>query len=114
MSAWQKLVSLKARSIIRGAVFRFPSKWPYEEIVDLMVLRLPEDATLHSLIVTSGHKAGRLLVRLPLEAELAGVNALSRQWIVDNWAKWIYPECDVAEVLYTRHYAVRRRPKGSV
>ncbi|GIZ52336.1 Imm45 family immunity protein [Noviherbaspirillum aridicola] len=114
MSAWQKLVSLKARSIIRGAVFRFPAKWPYEGMVDLLVLRLPGDTTLHSLIVTSGHKAGHLLVRLPIEAELPGVNALSRQWIVDNWAKWIYPECDVREVLYAKHYAVPRRPKDAL
>ncbi|GIZ52339.1 hypothetical protein NCCP691_23530 [Noviherbaspirillum aridicola] len=97
-------------AIAQGTIFRFPAKWPYEEMVDLMLLNLPEEGTEHSLVVTSGLKAGRLLVRLPLEAELQGPIAVSRKWLIENWAKWIYPDCEAEEVMCTRHYPVPKRP----
>ncbi|MBI6636175.1 hypothetical protein YA0871_26350 [Pseudomonas paralactis] len=23
---------------------------------------------------------------------------MSKQWLIDNWSKWVYPECHVEEV----------------
>lgn len=52
----------------------------------------------HGLVVSSGHKAGLILISLPTESKSEEGRALSTQWIIDNWAKWIYPECDVSDV----------------
>lgn len=107
---WKKLTDTEDTMIAQGAIFRFPVKWPYEELVDLMVLSLPEEGSKHALVVISGNKAGRLLVRLPLEAELEGPIAMSKQWVIDNWAKWIYPDRDVTAAMYLRRYDIPAFP----
>ncbi|NKE93397.1 Imm45 family immunity protein [Pantoea agglomerans] len=90
-----KLVNYKNKSIKRGAVFRLPAVWPYEEWVDFMVIDLFET---HGLVVYSGHKAGLILISLPIESASTEGRALSTEWVITNWAKWIYPECNVEDV----------------
>ncbi|AOE39650.1 MULTISPECIES: Imm45 family immunity protein [Pantoea] len=90
-----KLVNYKNKSIKRGAVFRLPAVWPYEEWVDFMVIDLFET---HGLVVSSGHKAGLILISLPIESASTEGRALSTEWVITNWAKWIYPECNVEDV----------------
>jgi hypothetical protein len=93
-----KLVDSLASAITRGQIFRLPARWPYEEIVDFMVLDIPDEQYGHSIAVASGNKAGLLVVRLPVESRLPGTWGLSREWVVKNWAKWIYPDCPVEKV----------------
>src|SRR3546814_7431416 len=57
-----------------------------------MVLDIPDEQYGHSIAVASGNKAGLLVVRLPVESRLPGTWGLSREWVVKNWAKWIYPD----------------------
>lgn len=90
-----KLVDYKNKSIKRGTVFRLPAVWPYEEWVDFMVIDLFET---HGLVVSSGHKAGLILISLPIESASTEGRALSTEWVITNWAKWIYPECHVEDV----------------
>ncbi|WP_347114309.1 Imm45 family immunity protein [Leclercia sp. S52] len=90
-----KLIDYKNKSIKRGTVFRLPAVWPYEEWVDFMVIDLFET---HGLVVSSGHKAGLILISLPIESASTEGRALSTEWIITNWAKWIYPECNVENV----------------
>ncbi|WP_272844283.1 Imm45 family immunity protein [Pantoea ananatis] len=90
-----KLIDYKNKSISRGTVFRLPAVWPYEEWVDFMVIDLFET---HGLVVSSGHKAGLILISLPIESASTEGRALSTEWIITNWAKWIYPECNVEDV----------------
>ena len=90
-----KLIDYKNKSIKRGTVFRLPAVWPYEEWVDFMVIDLFET---HGLVVSSGHKAGLILISLPIESASTEGRALSTEWIITNWAKWIYPECHVENV----------------
>ncbi|WP_417641821.1 Imm45 family immunity protein [Enterobacter kobei] len=90
-----KLVDCKNKSIKRGTVFRLPAVWPYEEWVDFMVIDLFET---HGLVVSSGHKAGLILISLPIESASIEGRALSTEWVITNWAKWIYPECNVEDV----------------
>ncbi|HGJ5875059.1 Imm45 family immunity protein [Arsenophonus apicola] len=90
-----KLIEFKKKSIRRGIVFRLPGQWPYEEFVDFMVIDLFDT---HGLVVSSGHKAGLILISFPTESKSEEGRALSTQWIIDNWAKWIYPKCDVSDV----------------
>lgn len=90
-----KLVNYANKSIKRGSVFRLPAIWPYEAWVDFMVIDLFDT---HGLVVSSGHKAGLILISLPIESESSEGRALSTEWVVNNWEKWIYPECDVQDV----------------
>ncbi|EAA7203442.1 TPA: Imm45 family immunity protein [Citrobacter farmeri] len=90
-----KLIDYKNKSIKRGTVFRLPAVWPYEEWVDFMVIDLFET---HGLVVSSGHKAGLILISLPIESASTEGRALSTEWIITNWAKWIYPDCHVENV----------------
>lgn len=82
-----KLIDYKNKSIKRGTVFRLPAVWPYEEWVDFMVIDLFET---HGLIVSSGHKAGLILISLPIESASIEGRALSTEWLITNWAKSIY------------------------
>ncbi|MBT0718263.1 hypothetical protein HGT71_08270 [Rosenbergiella epipactidis] len=90
-----KLIDYMNKSIKRGTVFRLPAVWPYEEWVDFMVIDLFET---HGLVVSSGHKAGLILISLPIESMSAEDRALSTEWVITNWDKWIYPECNVENV----------------
>ncbi|WP_336219511.1 Imm45 family immunity protein [Citrobacter amalonaticus] len=90
-----KLIDYKNKSIKRGTVFRLPAVWPYEEWVDFMVIDLFET---HGLVVSSGHKAGLILISLPIESASTEGRALSTEWVITNWAKWIYPDCHVENV----------------
>ena len=90
-----KLIEYKSKYIKRGAVFRLPAVWPYEAWVDFMVIDLFDT---HGLVVSSGHKAGLILISLPAESESTEGRALSTDWVINNWEKWIYPECNVTDV----------------
>lgn len=104
---WQYLKTMRnSDAISHGAVFRVKGKWPYESLVDFMLIDMPDENTKHALIVSTGKKAGLILVRLPVEAESSEGNALSKEWILQNWARWIYPECLVEEVLFLPRYDV--------
>ena len=93
-----KLVECSDSVIARGQVFRVPASWPYESIVDFMVVDIPDDSFGHSLVVASGNKSGLVLVHLPLESCASDEHGISREWVISNWEKWIYPDCSVEDV----------------
>ena len=43
---------------------------------------------------------------LPQEAELEHSSGVSRQWVIDNWNKWIYETCSVDDVYVDKNYPV--------
>lgn len=75
-----------------GGVFRFPAKYPYEDIVDFMIFNPNEEGKGLGLITSSGYKAGLISVVLPVEA---GEKCICKDWLLKNWKKWVYPECEV-------------------
>jgi len=83
-----------------GTVFRFPAVAPYEDWVDFMLVVLP--AQTNALLVTTGYKAGLIPQQLPLEAGPSG--AVSRDWLVANWSKWIFPPTPVHKVMVIKGY----------
>lgn len=93
-----KLINYKENFISRGSVFRLPAVWPYEEWVDFMVFETQDDERPYGLIVSSGYKAGLFLIKLPIESISDEGHGLSTEWIINNWAEWIYPECDIENV----------------
>jgi len=99
-----KLIDRKEKSISRGSIFRLPAVWPYEAFVDFMVFETQDDERPYGLIVSSGYKAGLFLVKLPMESVSNEGNGLSTEWIVNNWANWVYPECNVEDVYIIEQY----------
>ncbi|WP_090268559.1 Imm45 family immunity protein [Pseudomonas panipatensis] len=98
-----RLVDYKESSIWHGNVLRACGKYPYEEFVDFMVFETQSEDTPYGLIVTSGYKAGLILVCLPKESSsVAG--GVDKEWIVSNWERWIYPDCDVSDVYLIDRY----------
>jgi len=104
---WYKLVDYTDEFIGRGEVLRMRSKYPYEDIVDFMVFDPIEKGYGMGLIVSSGHKAGLISVLLPLES-LGSVSrgAIETKWLIENWNKWVFSDCDVSQVCIAEQYDV--------
>lgn len=102
---WRKLVELEQGAyLMHGAILRVSAEWPYEKFVDFMLIDLPDDGTRHALVVSSGMKAGLILVRLPLESGSPTSNTLSITWLIENWDKWVYPQCPIQDVHFLPRY----------
>lgn len=102
MSDGKALLKVREAIISRGSVFRVPGKYPYEEVVDFMVFETFDVQTPYGLMVTSGYKAGLTLVLLPRESLVEG--GISRNWVIENWREWVYPDCDVSDVCFLSGY----------
>jgi hypothetical protein len=97
---WRKLTNWREEPIWRGTVLRLlVSEWPYEAPVDFMPVASGWSPSGFSLLVSSGYKAGLFLLDLPASAKARGkVQAISRSWLVENWAKRVYAPCPVGQV----------------
>ncbi|MDJ8697376.1 Imm45 family immunity protein [Salmonella enterica] len=99
-----RLIDYEEAAISRGTIFRLPAAWPYEAWVDFMLFETQDDERPYGLIVSSGYKAGLFLVKLPIESLSDTGHGLSTTWVINNWAKWIYPECNVEDVHIIEQY----------
>ncbi|QQB36309.1 hypothetical protein I6I07_06765 [Achromobacter deleyi] len=103
MNSMIKLVDFRGDALYRGNVLRMPAKFPYEDYVDFMIFMTKAADRPHGLIVTSGYKAGLVLVYLPKECGYSE-GGVSRDWIISNWDKWVYPDCNVKDVYLIEGY----------
>lgn len=112
---WAKLVEWECPELFRGTVLRCKqASWPYESVVDFMLVDRSDSPSGLSIMVATGYKAGLTLVHPPAEANpAAGVVALSTDWVVRNWEKWIYPECPVAQVHVIENYPSQIEIQGA-
>ncbi|MEA9585904.1 Imm45 family immunity protein [Xanthomonas sp. WHRI 10064A] len=95
------------KDLARGSVLRCPGSFPYEAIVDFMVVEFPMGGErTYALMVVSGYKAGLLYVVLPSESRPANGEgyAIDANWLRNNWAKWGYPDCQLSEVQLIEPY----------
>ncbi|MGP4806255.1 Imm45 family immunity protein [Agrobacterium cavarae] len=99
----QKLIDLDQASLFRGNVLRLPVKYPFEERVDFMLFETRSGERGYGLMVTSGYKAGILLVYLPPGSQSKD-GGVSRDWIASSWKAPIYPDCDVSQVEFIEAY----------
>ncbi|WP_460042231.1 Imm45 family immunity protein [Pseudomonas sp. S2_H01] len=97
------LVECSSQIFGRGSVFRVKGKFPYEEAVDFMVFATQAEERQFGLMITTGSKAGLPLAILPSESNV-GRMGLSKEWMVANWAQWVYPDCDVSQVFVLDGY----------
>ncbi len=92
-----RLLELDIEKLGRGWVFRCKGKYPYEEVVDFLLRENLDSPSEFTVMVMSGFKAGCDLVHLPIEAGSLS-KGLSKKWLIENWANWVYPDCPVEEV----------------
>ncbi|MNY36815.1 hypothetical protein D3C86_1713250 [compost metagenome] len=79
-----------------------------------MLIEHSESASGLSIMVVTGYKAGLTRGHLPEEVKPAsGARAVPTQWMVDNWSKWIYPECPVERVQVIGNYPAEVRVDGT-
>ncbi|KEQ11754.1 hypothetical protein GZ78_28635 [Endozoicomonas numazuensis] len=102
-----KLVDCNMDWFPHGTVFRLPGKYPYENLVDFMVYDPAITDRGQGLMVSSGYKAGLILVLLPKESSTKGDlyrHSIEKNWLIKNWSQWVYPECPVSEVYVSEGY----------
>jgi len=104
-SVWALIQNEGPECYFSGTVFRTKAKYPYEDQVDFMLFSDADSDSGLSLLVSSGYKAGTVLLRLPQEARFEEQNklAISAKWLLNNWKRWVY-DSDTAEVKWTLHY----------
>ena len=103
MKLWVPLHEIKEPNVWRGAVFRFPAKYPFERLVDFMLMIDRGLDAEFRLICSSGYHAGEIELVLPEETKHKD-GGISVQWVQENWQKWIYPDCTPEEVKYTENH----------
>ncbi len=105
MLNWEPLIDCKLDALGIGTLFRCPAKHPYEPKVDFMLVNYPSVPSQHALIVTSGYKAGHILLALPTEAKSEKDLGISTKWLIQNWQKWVY-EIEPIGVYLTKGYII--------
>ncbi|WP_080579402.1 Imm45 family immunity protein [Pseudomonas asplenii] len=92
-----RLVEYSDDTVSRGSILRLPACWPYEDLVEFMVVDFPDGNYGHSIVVSSGNKSGLVVVQLPLESRSVE-HGISVSWLIKNWGEWVYPDCPVEAV----------------
>jgi len=108
---WCKLLDYGEEYIPRGAVFRIKGSGSHEEVVDLLAYDPAQKERGLGLLVSSGYKSGLILVVLPKESSGVGRGAILKNWLIENWSHWVYPECDVSDVYLIENYPVPTHPE---
>ncbi len=107
-AGWSKLTDFKEGYITRGALLRMPGGYPYEPVVDFMVIEWEKGL---ALLVASGYKAGIIRQVLPKDALVSTVNAISTTWLIENWSQWV-DQGSVHEVWICREVGVAESLPG--
>lgn len=94
---------------MRGSILRCRGVYPYEDLVDFMVIETIDESHSYSLLVSTGNKAGLLLCRLPLDSvpiDNPGY-AVSFQWLISNWEERVYSGCFLNDVYVLEGYNIK-------
>lgn len=102
-AGWTKLVEITDSGIGRATRFLVKDSGVYEPLVELFLVENPDSPSRFSFYVSTGHKAGCILVSLPSEAKTPGELSISKSWLIENWRKWVI-DTDPAEVLCKKRY----------
>jgi len=85
-----------------GTVFTFTGEYPFDkEPVDFMLCQYlagKADRSDFAFYCISGYHAGTLEYVLPIEAKSEDAEAVSTQWLKDNWKSKVYGGCDAHDV----------------
>lgn len=93
-----KLMDYKKTELYCGTVFRFKGKHPFEDIVDFMLIEYPDCDSGFAMVCASGYHAGALELCLPESAVCSACRAISTEWMIENWNRYVYAECGIEHV----------------
>ncbi|WEV49310.1 Imm45 family immunity protein [Acinetobacter sp. ESL0695] len=94
---WSKLVDNPNIRIQRGMLFKFEKKYPFKEEVIMMTCEEGFNPFGLGLISLTGAQAGDNMYTLfPNEATRNGLMSKS---LIENWNEWVYPNCNINEVM---------------
>lgn len=93
------LIDYPEKSIFRGAVFRFPAKFPYEDLVEFLVFEQSDENRGFGLMVISGYKSGLVANILPRESLSIDGMGIDTEWLKENWCKWVYSNASPEDVI---------------
>ena len=93
-----KLVEYEEEIIWRGHRIRYLADAYEGSITRELMVYLPIATADIGLICISGYSAGDLHFILPEESLVKGTRGLSRDWLIENFNKYIDEECDIGEV----------------
>ena len=99
---WKPLLECKEEVFFRSTVFRFPAKYPFEDIVDFMIIEEASAPCGLKLVCVTGYHAGQTETIFPEQAGHG--RCVSVDWLQANWQKWVYSGCRVEDVTYIDHY----------
>ena len=101
----KRLTDVSADALWGGTVFRTPASYPYEDVVDLMLVSETNASSGLSILLVSGHKGGRLLSDLPADSLVPGGEtlAVSGKWAITHWNEWFF-ESDPSKVWVLEGY----------
>ena len=115
-TGWTPLLQAEPYDVAwRGTVFRCKAKWPYEAMVDFLLVHTHDAESEFAMVVATGAKAGILFQVLPPECRASGDRiAVSMGWLQQYWTRWIYPDCAPDDVVYAQCYPepVLNEPTG--
>lgn len=88
---WIKLKDYNKDEILRGSYFLFNAEYPFEDKVIMMLCQNKIDDDFPFFLITiTGYKAGIFPYQaLPKECLCSNNNSLNKNWLTDNWNKWI-------------------------
>ena len=103
---WTPMMDAAPSSVLwRGTVFRCKGKWPYESMVDFMLIDSYEARSGFILMVATGRKSGITLQALPEACRATGNRrAVLMGWLQQEWTTWIYPDCAPLDVYFAESY----------
>jgi hypothetical protein len=106
---WKNLVYSNDECLYEGTVFRFPTTnnggGYFEFIMEYLLRRTLDNESPLEFIEYSGSHTGHKVVSLTMQM-LQDRNSYSkrefvkREWLIENWNKYIYAYCNVEDVYY--------------
>ncbi|WP_259373095.1 Imm45 family immunity protein [Roseateles terrae] len=118
---WIKLLDFESDNFFPGTVIRVPtmrhsSNWYYDSVMDFLVFDAIsyENGCGLGLIVLSGPKAGKINTILPGSSAPNGAHAISKDWLINNWNEYFYPDGTPAQAWVSVIESINSLPDGTV
>lgn len=100
---WIKLLEWEDDTIWEGFVIRAYLSYLCE-FADLLVFSPNKEGCGQGLVYVTGYHAGQVYLILPDESRPTGTRALSKDWLIKNWTKYIDENGDIEKVYLMERY----------
>ena len=100
-----RLTECEKQFLCAGTVFTFTGGYPFDkEPVDFMLCQYHSgraDRCEFALYCVSGYHSGSLEYVFPKEAKAENAQAVSTQWLKENWKSKVCGGCEACDVMLT-------------